>query len=197
MGIDPLGIKNHRPMRADARRNFERLVGAAHEALAEDGPEASLDDIARRAGVGIGTLYRHFPSREMLIEAVLSDQHGMIHREAQRLLATRDPGEAAWIWFRTVLDHAMTFRGVAASVQIKAVDCDPDRATSCYLMQHDGETLVKRAQEAEAIRPGVTWSDVSRLLNGVALSIEHAPDRARCADRLFAVIVDGLSTQTQ
>src|SRR6184192_3929854 len=83
-----------RPMRADARRNYERLVAAAADAFAAHGTEASLEDIARRAGVGIGTLYRHFPTREALLEALLRSRFEEMQRRAAELSASAAPGEA-------------------------------------------------------------------------------------------------------
>src|SRR3954452_2753784 len=89
-----------RPMRADARRNVERLLAVAKETFAERGADAPLEEIARRAGVGIGTLYRHFPTREALLEALLRDSFEPLRAEADRLLTSPSPGDALDAWLR-------------------------------------------------------------------------------------------------
>src|SRR5215216_6625186 len=103
-------------LRADARRNRDRLIAAAREAFAERGAEASLDDIARRAGVGPGTLYRHFPTRLTLIEAVYRDGVEALCAEARDLMSSPSPGEALATWLRSVLSYAGEKRGLATAL---------------------------------------------------------------------------------
>src|SRR5881227_1228774 len=100
-------------MRADARRNYERLLAAARAAFAEHGVDASLDDIARSAGVGPGTLYRHFPTRHALLEAVLGDAQATLLAEAEKLATEPDPDAALLTWMRGLATHSRTFRGLA------------------------------------------------------------------------------------
>src|SRR4051795_6399452 len=106
-----------RPKRADARRNFARLIVAAREAFTEHGPEASLDDIARRAGVGPGTLYRHFPSRLALLEAVYRDDIGRLSGRVHELLAEKPVEEALETWMREQVDYVLHRRALAAMIK--------------------------------------------------------------------------------
>src|SRR5581483_10532344 len=101
-----------RPLRSDARHNYARLLSAAAAAFAEHGPDAPLDEIARRAGVGIGTLYRHFPTRQALLEAVFLDSIEALGAEAVALRDAADPGDALATWLRAVLVHNLTQRGL-------------------------------------------------------------------------------------
>src|SRR5262245_66017649 len=109
-------------MRADARRNYERLLAQAKIAFAEFGVEASLDEIARRAGVASGTLYRHFPTRLDLIEAVLAEQIAELVDLGRRLLTVEDEFDALSTWLRAALRHGLTYRGLSAAVMNSALD---------------------------------------------------------------------------
>src|SRR5947209_2599848 len=111
-----------RPQRADARRNRERLLAAAELTFTERGPDASLEEVARRAGVGIGTLYRHFPTRRALVEAVLADQIDALQKQAEALLDSPTPGDAFATWLRAQMQGAMSCRGLAASAMITMLD---------------------------------------------------------------------------
>src|SRR5581483_3137064 len=114
--------KTRRSMRADARQNYEKLLKAATDAFTEHGPDASLDDIARRAGVGIGTLYRHFPTRQDLVEAVFCDQMDALVVLAEELLEHPSPAEAFAIWLQAMLTQSRVCRSLAASVTIALLD---------------------------------------------------------------------------
>src|SRR5213083_2740800 len=103
-------------MRADARRNYERLLAAARAAFAEHGVDASLDDIARSAGVGPGTLYRHFPTRQALLERVLQEAQGVLVAAAEADADLADPHAALVSWLRRLADHSMSFRGLAEAL---------------------------------------------------------------------------------
>jgi AcrR family transcriptional regulator len=181
-----------RPMRADARRNFERLVAAAREAFTEHGAEASLDDIARRAGVGPGTLYRHFPDRVALMEAVYRADFSRISSRAYELLAEKPPEEALELWMREQVDYVLHRRALAA--MLKAI-LDRDSKTLDYCrtaMRDAAEAMVARAREAGLIRPEVSPSDLLRLGHAVAYAAEAAPEDA---DRLLSYMLDGLRPQ--
>ncbi|WP_443613007.1 TetR/AcrR family transcriptional regulator [Actinomadura madurae] len=112
-----------RPMRADARRNYERLITTARVAFMENGTGASLDDIAKRAGVGSGTLYRHFPTRDALLHAVLRERIDGLLAHAEELLADPDPDAALGLWLRTYLSGAATPRGTS-TVIIEAMSAE-------------------------------------------------------------------------
>ena len=183
-----------RPMRADARRNYQRLVTVATAAFAEHGAEASLDDIARRAGVGSGTLYRHFPTRQALLEAVYREQVELVCAEGRELLASSPPGEALAAWLRSLLAYAVSKRGLVSLMG--GMDKRPELISSCRAaLLETGEALLARAQESGAVRPDASVSDLVRLVSAIASATERAPDDASQADRLLALVMDGLRLQ--
>src|SRR4051795_4372236 len=112
----PTSLAPERPKRADARRNYEKLLAAAREAFAERDTEASLDEIARRAGVGIGTLYRHFPTREALLGAIIGEGVRRLGARAADLSATREPGEALEEWLTDVARRIGPYRGLPGTM---------------------------------------------------------------------------------
>src|SRR5689334_18461894 len=142
-----------RRMRADARHNYALLLTAAAAAFAEHGPDAPLDDIARRAGVGIGTLYRHFPTRYALLEAVFLDSIEALGAEAEELLDAPSPGDALATWLRSLLVHNLTQRGLKEALMMAA---GSELASSCKTqMRAAGAALLARAQQAGAVRPDI------------------------------------------
>jgi AcrR family transcriptional regulator len=179
-------------MRADARRNYETLLTAANAAFEEHGAEASLDDIARRAGVGIGTLYRHFPSRQSLLEHVVRDRLDALRAQAEDLLRLPSPSAALAAWLRTLAAQATTFRGLAASVMITMLDERTDLFASCQAMRAAGLALLTRAQDAGEVRPDVSSSELLLLVYGVAWATEQVPRGAEQTDRLLSLLMDGL-----
>jgi AcrR family transcriptional regulator len=180
------------PLRADARRNYAALLVAAESALAEHGPDAPLDDIARRAGLGIGTLYRHFPTRQALLEAVFQDRMEAIRAKADALLASAPPAEALTSWLRFNLARATTYRGLAASVMITLLDERSDLFTACKEMRAAGAALVARAQAAGALRADVDLRDLLLLVHGIAWASEQAAQSPECAERLLTLTLEGL-----
>jgi AcrR family transcriptional regulator len=186
-----------RPMRADARRNYERLLDAARTAFAEHGPNASLDDIAHRAGVGPGTLYRHFPTRFALQEAVVRDRLDTMRAKAEELLLSPSPGEALGEWLRLKLSYSAVDRGLGATVEAVMLDRGTSIYSSpaCTSMKAAAEALLIRAQESGDIRADIDSSSLLRLVNGISLAAERAPDPATQAEQLLAIMLDGLRPQ--
>jgi AcrR family transcriptional regulator len=181
-----------RPMRADARRNFERLIVAAREAFSEQGAEASLDDIARRAGVGPGTLYRHFPNRVALLEAVYREDVTRLSGRVQELLAEKPIEEALPAWMREQADYVLRHRALAAMIKAM-LDRDSETLSYCKgTMRTAADALVVRAREAGLLRPEVGSSDLLRLGHAVAYAAETAPEDL---DRLLSYLLDGLRPQ--
>lgn len=174
-----------RPQRADARRNFDALLAAAREAFAADGSGASLEDIARRAGVGIGTLYRNFPTRDTLIEAVYVDEVASLVRVAEESV-NLEPTEAFEVWLRRFVEYVGTKRAL-----IDGINRDTDLFQSCRAaMYGSGGPVLERAQAAGAIRADVAIGDVVVLLAGIAgVNFGDAAQR----DRVLRLAVDGLS----
>ncbi|MDY7106251.1 MAG: helix-turn-helix domain-containing protein [Actinomycetota bacterium] len=167
-------------MRSDARRNRERLVAAAAEVIAECGPDASLNEIAQRAGVGAGTLYRHFPTRDELLVAVFTGRIDTLCALAGELVAARDPDEALTAWLDAFLVHCLTDRGLAETISRAGLDSDLDCAAK---MRGAAAGLVDGARAAGAVRADVEATDVLELVIGIALA---APDADR-AERLLAL----------
>ncbi|MEV0310088.1 TetR/AcrR family transcriptional regulator [Nonomuraea fuscirosea] len=182
-----------RPMRADARRNYDRILTAAAEAIAEQGAEASLEEVARRAGVGSATLHRHFPSRQRLLEAVFRDKVEALCAVAADLAADPDPGRALATWLGAVARHAVSNRGLAASLMRGAHDGDPAWGATCHTMITDaGADLLARACRANAARPEVSITDLLTLVNAICLAVEHDPDGTTHADRLLTLALTGI-----
>jgi len=173
-----------RPQRSDARRNFDALLGAARDAFAEHGTEASLEDIARRAAVGIGTLYRNFPTRNALIEAVYVNEVEKLVRAAGDA-ASREPWPAIEQW----VEDFIAFVGTK-KVLISSLNSESDALVTCRgAMYGAGEPLVRRAQEAGEMRDDVTIEDVVRLISGVAgAAFTDAAQR----ERITGLALDGL-----
>lgn len=173
-----------RPQRADARRNFDALLVAARDAFAEDGAGASLEDIARRAGVGIGTLYRNFPTRDALVEAVYVEEVEAVVRAADDA-ASLEPWEAVQAWLRRFLLYVGTKKAL-----LEGLNKDSPVLLSCRTSLYAaGEPLVRRAQEAGELRPDATIGDVIRMVSGIA-GVAFDDDEQR--DRVVAMAIDGL-----
>ncbi|RSS43750.1 TetR/AcrR family transcriptional regulator [Streptomyces sp. WAC07061] len=159
------------PRRTDARRNRERLVAAAREVFAEAGPGASLNEIARRAGVGAGTLYRHFPHRSALLTAVLADRIGTLCAYAQDLLASEGADDALERWLRAFLTHARVHHGMGSALLLEPAR---ELGFDCHQRILDAATgLLARAQRHGTARADVTADDLLQLVVGIALSTAH------------------------
>ena len=180
------------PLRADALRNQERLIEAAREAFAEHGPEASLDEIAKRAGVGIGTLYRRFPTREVLQEAVLRDGIDRLHADAVRRLDAAAPFDAVAAWLDELLVFATTYRGLTASMMMTLLKQEPEFSASCVAMKSSITALVERAQAAGELRPDADPVDIVKLVNAIGLATEPGREGLVRGRRMLAVTLDGL-----
>lgn len=179
-----------RVQRADARRNYDRLVEAAGDAFARDGVEASLEGIARDAGVGIGTLYRHFPSRDSLVEAVFRHNVAQVTGAADELLATLPPGEALAEWMQRFVAYVSTKKGLAT--HLKTV-VSADSELFAYTHQQVDTAIRKLVEAAIAagdIRSDVDPMDLLRALSGVCLV--DAPGWQQQACRITCLLMDGL-----
>ncbi|MFU8872604.1 TetR/AcrR family transcriptional regulator [Micromonospora sp. SL4-19] len=182
---DQLGeVLARRPKRADARRNYDALIAAAREAFGECGAGASLEEIARRAGVGIGTLYRNFPSRRDLFEAVYVEEVRALSGSAADL-ADLSPWEALVAWLNRFVAYVGTKRALAEELVH-----DSEVFRSCRTeIYAAGEPLLRRAQEAGVARPDASFDDVVRLISGI--TAYQFPDPAQ-RDRVLAIALDGL-----
>jgi AcrR family transcriptional regulator len=177
-----------RPMRADARRNYEKVIAAAREAFAEGGASTSLEEIARRAGVGIGTLYRHFPSRQSLLEAVYVDEVEELCRSAADL-AELPPWEALVGWLHRFVGYMGTKQALAAEL-LNYVDHGAGVFQTCRAsIFAAGEPLLERAQQAKAVRSDVELAEVIQMIGGIAKIQGADPDQIR---HILDIALDGL-----
>ncbi|MFC8614826.1 TetR/AcrR family transcriptional regulator [Micromonospora purpureochromogenes] len=173
-----------RPKRADARRNYESLIAAAREAFAENGASASLEEVARRAGVGIGTLYRNFPTRQALFEAVYVEEVRALSRSAADL-ADLPPWDALVAWLHRFVGYAATKRALAEEL-LRDSEVFRSCRTEIYIA---GEPLMRRAQAAGAVRADISFDDVVRLLSGLTMAQFPEPEQR---ERVLGVALDGL-----
>lgn len=175
--------------RADARRNRDRLVAAAGAVIAETGAGASLEEIARRAGVGSATLHRHFPRRAELLEAVLHDRVRALCSRAEDLLAAPRASAGLVAWLRDVVAHAASARGLGPA--LTGYESDPGFSPHA-MIREAAQQLLTRAHREGSVDPRVTVDDVLQLANGISLATESLPDPAQRAETLMALVADGL-----
>jgi len=197
-GSHPALAGEARPMRADARRNYARLMSAAVAAFTEHGADdVSLEEIARRAGVGIGTLYRHFPTRQALLEAVYRDQVEALRARADELLATDPPAEALSEWLRALAAFSSTKQNLTSSL-LATLGKDSDLISVCSkVMCEAADALLTRAKQAGVVRADADARDLIRLVHAVNIATQRAPTDPGQADRLLGLVVDGLRPRQQ
>jgi AcrR family transcriptional regulator len=181
-------------MRADAQRNYTNLLKAARLAVSERGADISLEDVARSAGVAIGTLYNHFPTRQDLLEAVFLEETNELRMYAEELASAPNPLDALISWLRLQMDFAARGRSMGAAV-MSAKHVPGTRISTANIAMHKaGEVLLHRAQAAEQIRTDVNIIDVVRLVYGIAMVNEHASDPDGVT-RMLDLIIAGIRTQ--
>jgi AcrR family transcriptional regulator len=181
-----------RPRRADARRNYERLLVAAEAAFTQDGPDASLEDIARRAGVGIGTLYRPFPTRTALLEAAYLEQIRAITACAERLAAEAEPGPALVAWLREFAGHNVRYRGLKG-VLGPMMHEEGSALSQCKdAVRAAARMVLVPAQQAGVVRPDLTVPELLRLVHALVLTAELTEQGVDEVDRLLSLLLGGL-----
>jgi AcrR family transcriptional regulator len=192
-GTDLASAKARKPRkpRADALRNRALVVEAARVVFAARGADASMEEIARTAGVGIGTLYRHFPTRYDLLEAAFREGIEQLQAQADELLTSDAPGEALAFWLRAQLAQAATCRGLAAEAMLAMLDRGPCEPTACEAMRRSGAELLARAQAAGDVRTGIDIDDLVRMVQAIGLAAEESTD-PDTANRLFDFMLDGV-----
>jgi AcrR family transcriptional regulator len=193
--MDTFGATTSTPraLRADARQNYERLIVAAAAAIGELGAHVSLEEVAKRAGVGIGTLYRHFPNRQALFEAVYLDQVDVTCALGRKLLATKPPTEALPLWLHALLAYNLNTRGLKEALMAGEISL---QTSECKVKMHAvGSELLARAQEAGAVRSDIEVTDLLRLVHSIALMVEPGAEGVTRAERVFEVVVAGLKGQ--
>jgi AcrR family transcriptional regulator len=184
----PAEVLLQRPKRADARRNYEKVLTAARAAFAEGGEATSLEEIARRAGVGIGTLYRHFPNRQALLEAVYVNEVEEVCRSAAELDGD-DSWEALSGWFERLISYFATKRALADEL-LNYLDRDSPLFSECRTSLYAaGEPLLRHAQEAGVVRPDVEFADVMQMVMGIGKVPTSDPAQT---EHILRIALDGL-----
>lgn len=180
-------------MRADAQRNYDHVLAVAATVLTEQGADASLRDVARRADVGLGTLYRHFPSREALLEALLRTSFDKLAAQAAELELSSPPRPALVAWVRDCVAFTHEYRGVI-SPMVAAIE-EPESAlhASCVMMRAAGTRLLSRAQSAGLARSDIDGVDLFALIAALAW-LNDQPSTAPRASHLIDVIADAILT---
>ncbi|WP_430709445.1 TetR/AcrR family transcriptional regulator [Mesorhizobium captivum] len=180
-----------KPLRADAKRNRDKLVEVAAQAFAADGVDASLEEIAKRAGVGIGTLYRHFPTREHLVEVVYRREVEGLCLAADELARDHRADVALELWMQRFVDYIATKRGLATSLRILLTTNSTLFSDTSGRVSNALRGLVEQAAAAGKIRADVDASDVLHALGGI-YSAPNTPDWRERSGRLVKLLMDGL-----
>jgi AcrR family transcriptional regulator len=180
-----------RPLRADAQRNRDTLLEAAVRAFSQEGPDVTLDAIAKDAGVGIGTLYRHFPTREALVEAAYRNELARLCDIVAELLETMPPDEATRAWMDRFVDYMTTKRGMADALRALIASGGNPYAHSRDRLTTAITTLLAAAAAAGTVRPDIEPGDVLLSLSGVSLAAGDPAQRDQ-ARRLLDLLMDGL-----
>lgn len=186
-----MSVNEARPLRADARRNRDALLAAAVQALSADGPEVTLEAIAAAAGVGIGTLYRHFPTRDSLVEAAYRNELERLCDSADELLATLPPDQAVREWMECFVDYAVTKRGMSDALRaLIAAGGNPFAHSRDRMLGALGK-LLDAAIAAGTVRADVAPADLLATLGGVSMAAGDAAGREQ-ARRVLDLVMDGL-----
>jgi AcrR family transcriptional regulator len=181
-------VPTQRPKRADAARNYDKLIVAARDAFTSQGEDASLEGIAKRAGVGIGTLYRNFPTRQALLEAVYIEEVEGICRAVQDFEG-QEPWEALTGWLRRFADYATTKTALAGELMAYMEEGSEVFLHCRHAIKASGAPLLEAAQRSGDVRPDVRFMDMVRMVGGIATLHNAEPGQV---DRILEVALDGL-----
>jgi len=184
-----------RPQRADAARNRERVLASAETVLARDGLSASMRAIAADAGVGLGTIYRNFPTQEALYQAILVRRTKALIAEAADLGGAADPGQAFFGYFTHVVEHAMRTKAIADLLTRSGIDPKSGLADIGRDMRHAVGVLLARAQQAGAVRLDLRIPELMAILTAVCMAAEHHQWDTELRASTLAVVFDGMRPQ--
>ena len=178
-------------MRADAKKNYSHLLAVARDVITEHGVDASMRDIARRAGVGLATLLRHFPTREALYESLLCTNLDALTQKADELETANSPDEALVSWFREWVGFAQSYRGVVG--MMAAAHTNPNSAlyASCAEVHSASDRLLLRAQSAGTARADMNGDDLFALMAALGWAVDQ-PSFAPRADHLSNIIASAI-----
>ncbi|GAB1326304.1 TetR/AcrR family transcriptional regulator [Streptomyces sennicomposti] len=182
-----------RPKRADGARNYDAILAAARKAFETEGSDASLEDIAARAGVAIGTLYRHFPTRAVLVEAATRDGLADLVARAESVAGDDDPLEALASWMSRAVRHFSTFRGLVGILTQSMYDEGTPSHAACAAMHDSGAMLLRAAQDTGRVRADITPDELFDLLSGAAWVRENAlPGGRDRSERFLQLVLEGI-----
>ncbi|MFD8570527.1 TetR/AcrR family transcriptional regulator [Streptomyces sp. NPDC059639] len=179
--------------RSDARRNYQRILSVAEAEVAARGADASVEQIARTAGVGSATVRRHFPTRQALLDAVFQERIGHLCDRARHLSATDDSRAALLEWLQALVEYAVSARGLADALTYEPPTDQPATHSCGNALEEAGTPLLRHAIRDGAVKGDVTFHDLLTLSVGIALATEHHSEPAVQADRLFRLSVEGIS----
>jgi AcrR family transcriptional regulator len=180
-------------MRADAKKNYDQLLEVARAVVTEQGADASLRDIARRAGVGLATLYRHFPTREALLETLLRESFDELAAQAADLEKSNSPEDALLVWLRDCVAFSTEYRGVTELMMAAIAAPESALHASCVTMRAAGTRLLARAQTAGIAQADVDGTDLFALIGALAW-VSDQPSLTPRADHLFGVVASAILT---
>jgi len=193
--MDPSTHIARRPKRADGQRNYDAILAAARAAFVESGSDASLEDIAQRAGVAIGTLYRHFPSRASLVEATTREGLDSLIAHARSLTPATDPVDALTEWMTHAIDHISTFRGLVGIITRSMYDEGTPTHAACAAMHASGADLLDATHTAGRVHEHVTADDLFALLSAAGWVRENSPEGEDGSIRLVDLWLNGALTR--
>ena len=190
-------LQVERPLRADAKRNYDQLIAAADAEFTEKGATASLDEIAKRAGVGIGTLYRHFPTRDDLIARVLQQSTQALVARGTAMLDKPAPADQLQKFIAALVTYVTTYRDLTAALANSYVaKNDTELCQGCEVITATGRALLSRAQDAFEIRSDADIKEIILSAHAAAWIAEQTKDPG-AVDRLLGILFDGLRVVTK
>ena len=193
----PTGSTGDESLRSDARRNRARVLDAAEAVFAARGTSASTGEIARAAGVGIGTVFRHFPTKEALLEAIVIARMQRLAADANALAGAADPGAAFFSFFQRMVEHAATKKVLTEALAVAGIDVKSVVAPFADDLRRAFGVLLTRAQEAGAVRPDVRIEEVIALLMGASRAAEQGGSDPAVQARSVEIIFDGLRARAR
>ena len=184
--------RDDRSLRADARRNRASILAAAEAVFAAKGTSASTGEVARAAGVGIGTVFRHFPTKEDLLSAIIVARVERLTEAARALASAEDAGAAFFSFFEQMVEQSASKKAFADALSVAGIDVKSVIAPALRDLRHAISALLTRAQEAGAVRPDIGVDEALALFKGASHAAEHAPRDGALQARTLAIIFDGL-----
>jgi len=182
-----------RPLRADARRNYDKIIETARQLFHERGSACTLDEIAKRAGVGPGTLYRHFPTRDDLIDAVMREWAERVQCDAQAVIDAGLPArETLTGWFSRFLDNVGIYQGAAAKVMAAMDDPASPIYRKCRILAEANQRVLESDTVRPVLRDDVDPEQVMRLVSGISIAIDQAGLDPAQAEPMLRIVLDGV-----